>query len=149
DPDATVAVFPSDHLVTAETTFMAHVAEVARWLEDNPDRTVLLGAQPTSPEVEYGWIEPAGELGEVGGGPIRAVARFWEKPSLTTARACLAAGHLWNTSVIVSKVAALVELGRCALPALHERLTCVRKFAGTADEAAAAHQAYQLMPRAN
>ncbi|MGH7350030.1 MAG: sugar phosphate nucleotidyltransferase, partial [Candidatus Rokuibacteriota bacterium] len=58
DPAATVAIFPSDHFILGEATFMAHVTEVARSLERHPDRVVLLGAPPISPEGEYGWIEP-------------------------------------------------------------------------------------------
>ena len=128
---------------------MEHVANVASWLDRHPDRVVLLGAQPTVPETEYGWIEPAEPLGELPTGDVRSVRRFVEKPSLATARACLAAGHLWNTSVIVAKVSMLVELGRLGMPALHDRLARLRQFAGTPDEAAAVHQAYELMPKAN
>ena len=50
NPEATVAIFPSDHFVLGEATFMAHVQEVARVLDRHPDRVVLLGAQPTAPE---------------------------------------------------------------------------------------------------
>ena len=148
-PEATVAVFPSDHLVVGESSFMEHVANVASWLDRHPDRVVLLGAQPTAPETEYGWIEPAEPLGKLPTGDVRSVRRFVEKPSLATARACLAAGHLWNTSVIVAKVSMLVDLGRLGMPALHDRLARLRQFAGTPDEAAAVHQAYELMPKAN
>ncbi len=148
-PDATVAVFPSDHLVVGDASFMEHVAHIASWLDSHPDRVVLLGAQPTVPETEYGWIEPGESLGELTSGNIRSVRQFVEKPSLPKAKACLAAGHLWNTSVIVAKVATLLELGRVGLPALHDRLARLRGFAGTPDEPAAVRQAYELMPRAN
>jgi len=57
DPDAIVAVFPSDHFVSEPATFMALVARIAAWVREHPARLVLLGAHPTSPEVEYGWIE--------------------------------------------------------------------------------------------
>ncbi len=104
NPEATVAVFPSDHFLLGEAAFMAHVAEVAAWVDRNPEHLVLLGAQPTSPEVEYGWIEPDISLGNLSTGAVRAVRQFWEKPSVARARACLKAGHLWNTSVMVGKV---------------------------------------------
>jgi mannose-1-phosphate guanylyltransferase len=149
DPDATVAVFPSDHLVVAEAPFMKHVAEVARWVDRHPQWTVLLGAQPTCPEVEYGWIEPAAYLDELGGGPIRAVRAFREKPSVAAATAYLADGHLWNTSVIVARAAALVDLGRAHLPDVHDRLARIQEFEGTPDEPAAIRQAYELLPKAN
>ena len=65
NPEATVAIFPSDHFMLGETSFMAHVAEVVAWVETHPERLVLLGAPPSSPEVEYGWIEPGEALGDV------------------------------------------------------------------------------------
>jgi mannose-1-phosphate guanylyltransferase len=149
NPEATVAVFPSDHFLLGEASFMAHVAEVAAWVDMQPDRLVLLGAQPTSPEVEYGWIEPDESLGDLSTGPIRAVRQFWEKPAVARARACLKAGHLWNTSVLVAKVAALVQAGWQALPELSDRLARIEPFVGTPEEADAVRQAYELMPKAN
>ena len=65
DPDAIVAVFPSDHFVSEPATFMALVARIAAWVHEHPARLMLLGAHPTSPEVDYGWIE----LRELGGTP--------------------------------------------------------------------------------
>ncbi|MFI5325875.1 MAG: sugar phosphate nucleotidyltransferase [Candidatus Rokuibacteriota bacterium] len=149
NPEATVALFPSDHFLLGDTAFMAHVAEVTAWVEKHPERLVLLGAQPTSPEVEYGWIEPDEALGDLSTGPVRAVRQFWEKPSVARARACLGAGHLWNTSVLVAKVATLVQTGWQALPELSDRLAHIEPFVGTPEEADAVRQAYELMPRAN
>jgi mannose-1-phosphate guanylyltransferase len=149
NPEATVAIFPSDHFLLGETAFMAHVAEVTAWVEKHPERLVLLGAQPTSPEVEYGWIEPDGALGELSTGAVRAVRQFWEKPSVARAHACLGAGHLWNTSVLVGKVATLVQMGWQALPELSDRLAHIEPFVATPEEADAVRQAYELMPRAN
>jgi mannose-1-phosphate guanylyltransferase len=149
NPEATIAIFPSDHFVLGEAAFMAHVAEVAAWVDTNPERLVLLGAQPTSPEVEYGWIEPDETLGHLSTGPIRGVRQFWEKPAVARARTCLTAGYLWNTSVIVGKVATLLQAGWQALPDLSDRLARIEPFVGTDEEADAVRQAYELMPKAN
>jgi Nucleotidyl transferase len=86
NPEAIVAIFPSDHFLLGEASFMAHVAEVAAWVEKNPDRLVLLGAQPTSPEVEYGWIEPGEGLGELSSGPVRGPAVLGEARGRAGAR---------------------------------------------------------------
>src|SRR4029077_10469062 len=115
NPEATVAIFPSDHFILGEATFMAHVQEVARALDRHPDRVVLLGAQPTAPEGEYGWIEPGAPL-EGPAGAVSSVREVWEKPAAAQVQACLAAGCLWNTAVVVAKVATLVQLGAEALP---------------------------------
>jgi mannose-1-phosphate guanylyltransferase len=147
DPDATVAVFPSDHFVLEEATFMAHVAGVAGWVDQHPDWLVLLGARPTEPETEYGWIELGAPLGH--GPGIWEVRRFWEKPSEEIARVCLEAGCLWNTLVLVGKVATLLRAGQAALPEMGDRLARIAPFLGTEDEAWAVRQAYGLMPPEN
>jgi len=149
NPEAVVAVFPSDHFVSDEAAFMGHVAEIARWVERHPDRLVLLGARPTSAEVEYGWIEPGDRLSDDLTGPIHAVRQFWEKPSRAQAEACLAASHLWNTSVVVAKVAHLLQAGWQGLPDMSDRLARLEPFAGTDEEEAATRQAFELMARAN
>jgi mannose-1-phosphate guanylyltransferase len=123
DPAATVAVFPSDHYIPSEATFMAYVAEIGTWTDAHPERIVLLGAHATSPEVEYGWIEPGDVLGQVTTGAVRAVRQFWEKPSLSRARMCLRAGHLWNTSVVVGRAEAFLHAGELGAPDIVDALT--------------------------
>jgi mannose-1-phosphate guanylyltransferase len=149
NPEATVAVFPSDHFLLGERSFMAHVAEVAAWVEQHPERLVLLGAQPTSPEVEYGWIEPDRSIGDLSSGPVRVVRQFWERPPVARARAWLETGHLWNTSVIVAKIAALLQAGWQALPEISDRLARIEPFPGTPQETDAVQQAYELIPKAS
>ena len=146
---ATVAVFPSDHFVSEPATLMAHIAHVAGWVDEHPERLVLLGARATSPEVEYGWIEPGAPLDETPDRRIWTIRRFREKPSAESARLCLEAGCLWNTFMLVGKVATFLRAGRGAVPEVDGRLVRASVFLGTEDEGWALHQAYALMPRAN
>lgn len=149
DPGATVAVFPSDHFISDDERFMAHIARIAAWVEEHPDRLVLLGAHATSPEVEYGWLELGRPLDPASDRPVWEVRRFWEKPSEERARTCLEAGCLWNTFILVGKAATFLRAGRAAVPAVEERLARAEPFLGSDQEAWALHQAYALMPRAN
>ena len=149
DPEAIVALFPSDHLVLDEPTFMAHVLEVIAWIEHHPEHMVLLGAQPTYPEVDYGWIEPGRALGHLSTGPVRAVTQFKEKPPLPQAKTYLEAGHLWNTSIMIARAATLIQAGWRTVPVLSERLSRIERYLGTPDEAAAVRQAYELMANEN
>ena len=147
DPEATLVVFPSDHFVLGEAVFMAHVAHVAAWVTEHPERLVLLGAQATDAEVEYGWIELGRSLEATNDRRIWEVRRFWEKPSHEKARSCLLAGCLWNTFVLVGKAATFLRAGHEALPGVNDRLARMTSFFGTVDEAWALHQAYDLMPK--
>jgi mannose-1-phosphate guanylyltransferase len=49
DPDATVAIFPSDYHVRDERAFRRHVTHMSRLVGGrHPDRIALLGVRPTS-----------------------------------------------------------------------------------------------------
>ncbi len=149
DPEAILAVFPSDHFVLEEEAFMTHVGYVAAWVNAHPDRLVLLGARATEAEVEYGWVEPGEVLHSTPDRPIWEVRGFWEKPSEDRARLCLATGCLWNTFVLVGKATAFLRAGRETLPETHDRLAQLSTYLGTADEACALHQAYALLATAS
>ena len=149
DPDAVMVVLPSDHFVGDDQAFMGHVADALRILDRQSDRIVLLGAEPSEPETDYGWIE----LGEPLPAPTRSqmyrVRHFREKPTPAMADELYRTGALWNTFVFAGRVTALVEAGSESLPALHERLARLSKFLGTEHERWALRQAYELSPRTN
>jgi mannose-1-phosphate guanylyltransferase len=147
--DATVAVFPSDHLVTEPTVFMDQVAAAAAYVDEHPSRIVLLGAEATEPETEYGWIEPGPVLDRIGETPIRAVRRFVEKPSPEAARASLEAGGLWNTFVFVAKASALVTAGRRCVPRIHFVLERLIQAAGRGARRDVLQRISAGLPRAN
>ena len=122
DPDAVVAVFPSDHFILEGDVFMRHIDKVATFVRRQPERMVLIGAHADTAETEYGWIQPGEPLGQIGATPILRVTRFWEKPSEVQAKACLEARCFWNTFVVVAKLSTLLDVGRRILPDLSERM---------------------------
>ena len=150
DPEAIVAVFPSDHYIREEPAFMEQVADVIEAVRAHPDRLVLLGAVPTEPDAGYGWIEP----GEVvactpAGHAISCVKQFWEKPSPKAARTCFEKGGLWNTFVFVARASLLLDVTRQFLPDLHERFANIRPFKDTELERWAFQQAYAPVQKAS
>jgi mannose-1-phosphate guanylyltransferase len=149
DRDATVTVFPSDHYIREEAAFMDRVAEVATFIGRHPEWIVLMGAQPTDPETEYGWIEPGPRVGWMATAPAYRIRRFCEKPSPEVAQALFAAGSLWNTLVFGARASTLIEAGRQCLPLLHDRLERLSVFLGTEHERWAIRHAYALAPTAN
>jgi mannose-1-phosphate guanylyltransferase len=149
DPEARLVVLPSDHFVSDDTVFMEHVVEVLNVLEAQPERIILLGAEPSEPETDYGWIEPGATLPGPGCHPVYRVLRFQEKPTQAVADELFRSGALWNTSVFAARAAALVDAGRECLPALHERLARLATFFGTEHEQWALRQAYEFAPPAN
>jgi mannose-1-phosphate guanylyltransferase len=146
DPEATVAVFPSDHYIREEGAFLAHVAEVIRFVERRPERLILLGARPTSPEPEYGWVRPGPPIGETSDGPIRRVQGFLEKPEPESAQRCMSAGWLWNTFAFVTTLPTLLDAGHEFLPDVDDRLNLIGAFSGSRHQGWAVRQAYSLIP---
>ena len=149
DPDAVVALFPSDHFIPEAPLFMDRVSEAASFANRDPRWIVLLGAPATEPETEYGWIEPGRMLGCTRVGPVWRVRRFVEKPAAPMARALLTDGGLWNTLVLVAKASTLKEAGRQLLSALHTQLVVAAPLVGTPAEGAALRRAYATVPDAD
>jgi mannose-1-phosphate guanylyltransferase len=145
DPGATLAFFPSDHFILEEEPFLAHVSKVAAFVARHPERLVLLGARPTAPEPEYGWVKPGTPVGETTDGPVCRVQSFLEKPERENAERCLATGWIWNTFAFVTSVPTLLDAGREFLPAVDARLQLIGAFAGSRHEGWAIRQAYALI----
>jgi mannose-1-phosphate guanylyltransferase len=60
-----LAIFPSDHYVSDDERFMAHVDRAFQIIRARPDLVVLLGVAAETLEQEFGWIEPGEALGLV------------------------------------------------------------------------------------
>jgi mannose-1-phosphate guanylyltransferase len=115
DPDATVAVVPSDAWVPRAAPYRRAVARALAAAREE-DRLVLIGIRPTRVETGYGYIEPGALLGRKG---LREVRRFVEKPSAVRARRFVAGGtHLWNSGIFAWRAAVLEDAVRRTLPAL-------------------------------
>jgi len=148
-PMDAVAVFPSDHYVSDDDLFMAHVDSAFTAVGARPDLVVLLGIAPESPEVEYGWIEPAEPIPTPEPAALYRVGRFWEKPSPIRARMLLARGCLWNTFVMVARVPALLTLIRRAMPGLSYSFTAASPAIDTLLEGEAIRTLYSQIPSTN
>ena len=142
DPDALVAILPSDHHYADEARLTAALESAFEAAAAHPESVVLLGAEPDHPEVEYGWIE----LGaSVGGRPgqIHRVRGFWEKPSLEVAEALLGERSAWNTFVMVGHVGAFLDLMSQAIPELMRAVRRTQLWSGS--EVHIPESAYQHM----
>jgi mannose-1-phosphate guanylyltransferase len=113
DPDARVAIFPCDHRFRREDPFVEAVRRALGAAETAPGGIVLVGALPTGPATDLGWIVPVSSTKETPGA-AQDVRRFVEKPSADVSEGLLEEGALWNTLVIVARGADLWRVaGRC------------------------------------
>ncbi|HEY6122528.1 MAG TPA: sugar phosphate nucleotidyltransferase [Pyrinomonadaceae bacterium] len=125
-PNATVAIFPSDHYFSDDAAFMQHVELAYEATRANPETVTLLGITPESPEVEYGWIEPYSSSSGEMASAISPVRRFWEKPTASLAQDLQTRGCLWNSFVMIGHVDAFLKLVRGTLPDLHDFFAAIR-----------------------
>jgi len=149
EPEAVTVVFPSDHYVDDEPEFMGHVMDVAAFVQRCGERIALIGATPTEPETQYGWIEPGEPIGQIRNGAVYGVARFHEKPSPEVAHACREAGALWNTFILVGRVATLASVGADAVPRLDACLERLQAVGDSPQEFRAIREAFALAPSAD
>jgi mannose-1-phosphate guanylyltransferase len=148
DPQALVAIFPSDHFIYPEQRFLKLV-QSAMEATIKFQKLVLVAVTPERPEIEYGWIVPGKCLGQIDGSAVRSVDVFVEKPSHEACRALMAKGGLWNTLILVAQAEILWQLGWRYLPAMMDRLDAYRGFIGTPGELAALDSIYRMMPAWN
>lgn len=148
-PMAWVALFPSDHYISDDRAFMAHVEAAFEALSARPDLVALLGITPDGPEVEYGWIEPGGLVAWHRPSGIYSVRRFWEKPSAPTAERLLDEGCLWNSFVMVGRVPTLLGMVERAAPDLFQAFAGIQPALCTTAERAVVRSLYARLPDVN
>lgn len=119
DREAVVGFFPSDHHYTDMGMFRSAVAAAYRIAAHARNRLVLVGATPSGPEQDYGWIEPGAPLDWPDADhAVFAVNQFWEKPNGLVASRLFRRRALWNTFMTVGTV----EAFRAALAATRPEL---------------------------
>lgn len=131
-PNAIVTITPTDHYVAPSAKYVEQVRQARGVAARMRDRVVILGATPSEPDPDLGYVTLGETLTEVPN--VRAVRGFVEKPSVPVATELRAAGALWNTMVTCGTVDALWELGRAADPRLIDILDSFVPLVGTPDE---------------
>jgi mannose-1-phosphate guanylyltransferase len=119
DPDAILAVLPSDHHIGDVPSYQRLVTEAIALAQTG--RLVTIGVVPTHPETGYGYIKRGAQINDSHG---FSVERFVEKPDLGTALGYLASGdYLWNAGMFFMPARLfLSELARFK-PGLHAAMT--------------------------
>jgi mannose-1-phosphate guanylyltransferase len=110
DPDATLAVMPSDHVIHPVVAFQAALRQAAELVTESPGRLVTFGIRPTYPAEGFGYIQQGAPLPvAAGAATAHRVASFREKPPASVAREYLTAGtYLWNAGIFVWKAATIL-----------------------------------------
>jgi mannose-1-phosphate guanylyltransferase len=147
DPDAVIAVFPADHVITQTGAFQAALRRAVDAAQAG--HLVTLGIQPTEPHTGYGYVKRADLLdpGDETRPALFGVAQFLEKPDRPTAEGFLReGGYYWNGGIFVSRVDVMLEEMARQMPAMYAALRTVGAALGTETAADALAEAWETMP---
>ncbi|MCI9607229.1 MAG: mannose-1-phosphate guanylyltransferase [Muribaculaceae bacterium] len=114
DPQASMIVTPSDHLITNEAEFVNRLRAGFEFVETH-DALLTLGIKPTRPETGYGYIQIGKEV-EPG---ILKVKTFTEKPDLELAKVFVESGEFfWNSGIFLWKASDILNAFTALAPDL-------------------------------
>lgn len=119
DPDATMAVFPADHVIKNQEKFRQALRH-ARKLAERTDGLVTIGIPPERPETGYGYIQ-ANFSEEIQGS--YKVKTFAEKPTLGTAKRFIKSGDFfWNSGIFIWRASVILREMEENIPELYQPL---------------------------
>jgi mannose-1-phosphate guanylyltransferase len=123
-PDAVVTITPSDHGVADDRAFRRGLLAAIRHVELT-DAVVLIGAPPSGPRTDYGWIMPEVTVPSMA---LTSVTAFVEKPAADTAARLFASGAVWNTMVVVARTTSVWDLYADVLPGVWDVFATARRL---------------------
>ncbi len=130
DPEASMIVTPSDHLITREAEFERAITDGFSFVEAN-DALLTLGIKPSHPETGYGYIQ----IGENAGGDFHKVKTFTEKPDLELAKTFLRTGEFfWNSGIFLWKASSIISALASCSPDLNAVFESGKEDFGTDNE---------------
>jgi len=117
DPEAAMAVLPSDHFIRNRDLF--HYLLRTAFNIASRNYLVTLGITPLNPSTAYGYIQQGESLDGDFMYPAYKVRRFKEKPDEKTAQGFLRSGdHSWNSGMFVWRADAILAEINSQIPAL-------------------------------
>ncbi|WP_145177675.1 mannose-1-phosphate guanylyltransferase [Rubripirellula lacrimiformis] len=137
DPDGTMAVMPSDHVIASPGKFQAALAAAEQLIEEDPTRIVTFGIKPTYPAESFGYIQAAEPIGAAHGETADGISaykvkQFREKPDHETAESYLKAGtYFWNSGIFLWRASTILDAMQAKVPAISERIAAIAASMGT------------------
>jgi len=133
DPNAAMAILPSDHFIRNRDLFH-YLLRAAFEVAEN-GYLVTLGITPTHPSIAYGYIQQGQPLSGGYNYPAYEVKSFKEKPNEDTAQKLLRSGdHSWNSGMFIWRADVILKEINAQMPALDKALKDIVAVWGTAGQ---------------
>ena len=139
DPQASLIVAPSDHLILDTIAFRKVCLEALSFVNKH-NAFITLGIKPTHPNTGYGYIQF--EQHAITDN-VYKVKTFTEKPNLELAKTFMASGEfLWNAGIFIWQVKNILPAFEKYLPEMYEVFAAEKDRFNTPEEADALEAIY-------
>jgi len=146
NPDAVIAVTPSDHLIVKEDKFCEEILNCFDFAKGH-DALVTLGIKPDRPETGYGYIQADQKKPVKGYGKLLKVKTFTEKPGIDLAKVFLESGDFyWNSGIFIWNINAILSAFEKYLPDIYSVFDEGRNIFGTKQEKSFIGKTYTECP---
>lgn len=153
DPEAVMAILPSDHIIQPAQAFQRTLLQAAEIVQTDAEKLVTLGIPPAYPAESFGYIErgkkyeqqksncvsksksnaptnapPNAAVSET---PVFTVRQFHEKPDRKTAETYIQTGNYdWNAGIFIWKASAILENLKRYTPGVFGPIETIQKAVG-------------------
>lgn len=118
DPQATLIISPCDQLIVHTDRFRDQLSSAVEHVAETAD-ILFLGATPTTPNSNYGYIQKDSPTSHAG---IYGVKSFSEKPNAEFAELFVSSGEfLWNTGMLLWRTDTITQQLPQLMPILGEQ----------------------------
>jgi len=134
NPDATLIVAPSDHVILKEEEFISQIKNGLAFAKEN-DALLTLGIKPNRPETAYGYIQVKKKVDFKDLDNLHKVKIFAEKPDIQMAKLFIESGEFfWNSGIFIWSLPAIIDAFNNYLPDVSSLFEKGLKLYSTADE---------------
>lgn len=142
NPEAVIAVTPSDHLIVKEEEFCEVIGRAFEFAEKNK-ALLTLGIKPDKPETGYGYIQANEKKVVAGYDRLLKVKTFTEKPDIELAKVFIRSGDFyWNSGIFIWNINSILSAFEKYLPDIYSVFNDGDGLFGTDDEEAFISQTY-------
>ena len=125
DPDGTMVVMPSDHVINDHEPFQKAMLAGEKLVDEDPTRIVTFGIRPTYPAESFGYVERSDPMAADGANAFKVV-QFREKPDRATAEEYLASGKFyWNSGIFIWRASTILGALAEHEPEMHAHLATI------------------------
>jgi mannose-1-phosphate guanylyltransferase len=140
NPDASIVVAPSDHLILNEAEFITCIQKSLE-ISSKENCLITLGIKPSRPDTGYGYIQYTDQQLH---NEFYKVKTFTEKPTLEIAKTFIQSGDfLWNAGIFVWSAKSIASAFQVHLPEIYEIFAEAKPVYNTEKERNHIQTAYQ------